>query len=233
DVINTDYRIGIGLAGRGLPGGTSLSWDRHFSWKAKYYHESTHLGDEFAIAAEQRLLSGDPAFAKFRRINVSYEAAEFYLAWDGWRPRNSPGIEYRRIYAVYRYINEPGFETDDPPPLPSDIKNHEAQFGAEIYYRWSPTTGLNPFVFHGLPPPQFIVFATDATKRDQYDFYAEIHHPASWSFNTLIGTVYGDPFMGENTVRYSVNYYAGLNPHGQFRSTRINYLGFTISLDFK
>ena len=233
DVINTDYRFGAGLSGRGLPGGFGPPWDRRLSWKLKYFHESTHLGDEYSIAAEKKLLSGDPAFAGFRRINVSYEAAELFLALDDLTPRKDPGLEYKRIYGGYRRLNDPGYATDDPPPLTTRINNNEFQAGGELYVRWTDSVGLNParkgFFFR----PQFFILATDAYKREQYDYRGDLKHPADWSFNTLAGVMYGDPFIGENTLRYFLNYYTGLNPHGQFRNGKIHYVGFNIAFDFK
>jgi hypothetical protein len=49
--------------------------------------------------------------------------------------------------------------------------------------------------------------------------------------------MYGDPFKekgkGTNTLRYTLNYYDGLNPHGQFRNSEIQYVGFHIVFDFR
>lgn len=234
DVINTDYRIGAGISGRGFPGERERSWDRHISWKLKYFHESTHLGDEFSIAAERNFLQGDSAFANFHRINVSYEATELFLAFDGWWPREVPlGLEYGRIYGGYRLLNDPGYTTDDPPPLTTNINNSEWQIGGEIYIRWAESSGLGPADRHFFFLPQFIIIATDAFKREQYDYIGGLEDPTQWSFNTVAGVLYGDPFMGENTLRYFLNYYTGLNPHGQFRNSEVHYIGINAAFDFK
>jgi hypothetical protein len=231
-VINTDYRIGLGAAGRGLPGLRESTWDRHFSWKFKFFHESTHLGDEYSIAAEQKYLNGDPAFAGFRRINVSYTAAELFMALDDWRPRSVPGIEYKRIYGGYRRLNGDGYTTDAPPPFTTHIDKNEFQVGGETYIRYGDNIGLPTADRRFFYRPQFFVIAMDAFKRDQYDYGSSLMHPLHWSFNTIAGVMYGDPFLGENTFRYFLNYYTGLNPHGQFRNGETHYLGLNVAFDF-
>jgi hypothetical protein len=150
DVINTDYRIGLGLAGRGLPRVfpglnaliRGLSWDQHFSWRFKAFHESTHLGDEYSIAAVRaRDVIGDPAFQDFRRINVSYEALEIFIAVDHkWFPAAMSFLpEYGRVYGGYRYVEGPGYTLDELVSLPTDINNDEYQTGGEMYFRMART----------------------------------------------------------------------------------------------
>ena len=63
DLINTDFVIGFPLAYRaGL-----------LSARARIYHQSSHLGDEF-------LLNQNPT-----RVNLSFEAVELLVARDLWR----------------------------------------------------------------------------------------------------------------------------------------------------
>ena len=67
DLVNTDYRIGI-----------PLSYKRGaFSGRARLYHQSSHLGDEF-------ILEGPDT----PRVNLSVEVFDLVLAWEhaGWRP---------------------------------------------------------------------------------------------------------------------------------------------------
>jgi Protein of unknown function (DUF1207) len=67
DLINTDFRVGFPLSYK----------HGRFSARARIYHQSSHLGDEF-------LLSGNAP----QRINLSLESADFVVAWEagGWRP---------------------------------------------------------------------------------------------------------------------------------------------------
>ena len=77
DLVNTDYRIGI-----------PLSYKRGaFSGRARLYHQSSHLGDEF-------ILEG-PATP---RVNLSVEVFDLVLAWEhaGWRPYAGFGYVLRR-----------------------------------------------------------------------------------------------------------------------------------------
>jgi hypothetical protein len=67
DLINADYRVGF-----------PLSYKRgDFSGRARIFHQSSHLGDEV-------ILNGSAP----ERINLSYEAVDFLLAWQrgNWRP---------------------------------------------------------------------------------------------------------------------------------------------------
>lgn len=94
DLVNADYWIGVPVSLRRGP----------FSYLARIYHQSSHLGDEFLL--------GNPDFP---RINLSYEDLEGLVSyeWKKWRfyggggvilnsePNLDPmhaqaGIEYRR-----------------------------------------------------------------------------------------------------------------------------------------
>ena len=77
DLINTDFRIGF-----------PLSYKRGaFSGRARLYHQSSHLGDEF-------LLEGPDV----PRVNLSVEVFDLVLAWEraGWRPYAGFGYVLRR-----------------------------------------------------------------------------------------------------------------------------------------
>jgi hypothetical protein len=77
DLVNTDYRIGF-----------PLSYKRgEFSGRARLFHQSSHLGDEF-------ILEG-PATP---RVNLSVEVFDLVLAWEraGWRPYAGFGYVLRR-----------------------------------------------------------------------------------------------------------------------------------------
>ena len=59
DVINADYRIGLGLAVRAPVA-------RFLAFRYQFLHESAHIGDEYTLFASQQ--------PNFRRYNVSFEA---------------------------------------------------------------------------------------------------------------------------------------------------------------
>lgn len=66
-LVNTDYRVGFPL--------TYRSGD--FSARARLFHQSSHLGDEFILQGRSP-----------QRVNLSVEVIDLLLAWDigNWRP---------------------------------------------------------------------------------------------------------------------------------------------------
>jgi hypothetical protein len=230
DVMNTDYRIGGGLAMR-VPRASFLSV------RLRIFHESTHIGDEYTLHASRQ--------PGFRRYNVSYEAGEAFLAidhhevWDeAIKPPglNKPLISYLRAYAGVRrqdklsYDGFTGtFETSEQVTLAS---KNDYQFGAEIYFRgWLPpekrpsASGCSKFFAF-----QHLVLAADFNRENKYS----IDNPSRiWSTNIVLGLVYGENFglTKKGTVRWQLNYYSGVNPHGQFRTERVSYLGLDYIID--
>ena len=78
----------------------------------------------------------------------------------------------------------------------------------------------------------YLVFASDTYVRKQYDFAGTLAHPRWLSLNALAGFEWGDWADDQMTVRVLVNYYDGLNPHGQFRTEVIRYVGVTAAIDY-
>lgn len=73
DLINTDFVIGI-----------PVSWrSGAFSSRVRFYHQSSHLGDEFLL--------GSPGIP---RVNLSFEEVEALLAYDYWWVRVYAGGGY-------------------------------------------------------------------------------------------------------------------------------------------
>jgi hypothetical protein len=92
DLVNADYWIGVPLSARRGP----------WSIRARFYHQSSHLGDEFLL--------GNPGI---NRVNLSYEAVDAHLSYE-W--------ERVRVYGGLGYL----VHSD-----PSDLKRAYAQAGAE------------------------------------------------------------------------------------------------------
>ncbi|MDF1504681.1 DUF1207 domain-containing protein [Roseisolibacter sp. H3M3-2] len=95
DLVNADYVIGLPLTVR--RGG--------FSARARVYHQSSHLGDEF-------LLRGDPE-DRVERENLSFESAELLLSQDAGPVRVYGGGEYyfnREPASLGRSIAHGGLE---------------------------------------------------------------------------------------------------------------------------
>jgi hypothetical protein len=93
DLVNTDYLVALPLAYRA----------GDFSALARYYHQSSHLGDEFLI--DNRV----------ERINLSYEAVDLRLAYQV--------AEWLRLYGGGGYI----VRRD-----PEDLKPWSTQMGVEL-----------------------------------------------------------------------------------------------------
>jgi hypothetical protein len=68
DLINADYIIGFPLSNRNGP----------WSARARLFHQSSHLGDEFLLQPQKPEL-------KATRINLSFETIELLgaLEWEG------------------------------------------------------------------------------------------------------------------------------------------------------
>lgn len=76
DLINADFLGG---------GNASYRWG-NFSGRLRFYHESTHLGDEFVFIT---------GYTPAQRLNVSYEAIELLQSLDIWQLRFVAGGEFR------------------------------------------------------------------------------------------------------------------------------------------
>jgi hypothetical protein len=224
DVINTDFRIGGGAAMR-LPGKL-----KNFSLLSKFFHESTHIGDEYTLAASRD--------TSFHRYNVSYEAFELYLAGDNYRATCTPiALECFRLYAGGRLLTkearfEEFYDVDAGQALKTSDR-WEFQAGAEVFlHGWLPASAVERQSETWLRKailPQCFTVAADFYHRDKYD----VHRPEKiWSTNLAFGLIYGDYFQGERTTRWLINYYNGVNPHGQFRSDKISYWGIDLGVGF-
>jgi hypothetical protein len=93
DLVNTDYIVGLPFAYRA----------RNFSALARFYHQSSHLGDEFLI--DNRV----------ERVNLSYEAADLRLSYEV--------TDWLRLYGGGGYIVRGD---------PSDLKPWSTQVGFEL-----------------------------------------------------------------------------------------------------
>ena len=219
DVINTDFRVGAGIAARPL---------RNVSWRYKFFHESTHVGDEYTLTAVPDSL--------FRRYNVSYEAHEFFLAVDrqARQPQSLFDFTAWRFYGGGRWFNAQAFEDfrgrGRQRALKTKDKN-EWQLGGEIFLLGTPLPASSKFFDYlkRIIKPQYFVVAADFYRRDKY----AVAMPAKiWSYNFVVGLVYGDYLEGKRSTKLLLNYYRGVNPHGQLRMDEIGYLGLDYSIDF-
>jgi len=221
DVINTDFRIGAGVAARPF---------RNVSWRYKFFHESTHIGDEYTLTAA--------ADSLFRRYNVSYEAHELFLAFDHYRrqPQNFLDFAGLRFYAGGRRLNSQAFEDFRDRRRKRALKakdKNEWQLGGEIFLFGTPLPASTKIkfgdYFKRIIKPQYFVVAADFYRRDKY----AVETPRkAWSYNFAAGLIYGAYLEGQRSTKLLINYYRGVNPHGQLRMDEISYLGLDYSIDF-
>jgi len=214
DVINTDFRLGGGIATR-LP---ILS--NRLAFRIQLFHESSHVGDEFVLGASQQ--------QSFRRYNVSYEALELFAAIDDFKPEVKERMSfcYWRIYGgVRQLLGNDFYEDFASRGRESALKVNsgpEFQSGLELF--WKGWEKQKYFL-----APQYFVLAGDAFLRDKYDLSKPQNN---LSVNILAGIFYGNYFNAGRTVKWYLNYYRGVNPHGQFRATEIEYVGINYAVTF-
>ncbi len=234
DLLNTDYRVGFGLAAR---------FARHLAVRLQVLHESTHIGDEYTLGA-----IADP---DFRRYNVSYEAFEGFVAWDRYDaildefPDRSLSPVYLRVYGGGRLLAslEGGYQefdrmfeafdlaTGQAAPDPLLVGSAwEGNVGGEAFWDLVPLPDESDGGFlRRLISPQYSFLAGDLAIRDRYDAVAPERRP---SLHVMAGVLYGAYFRGERTVRWSAHYYDGVHPHGQFRAEEISYWAVSFSVLF-
>lgn len=214
DVINTDFRLGGGIAMR-LP-----IFSNRLALRLRLFHESSHVGDEFVLGASQQ--------QSFRRYNVSYEALELFAAFDDFNPKAKERMSfcYWRAYSGIRQLLGNDFYEDfSSRGRESALKVNagpELQSGLELF--WKGWEKQKYFL-----APQYFVIASDAFLRDQYDLATPKNN---LSVNIISGIFYGNYFNAGRTVKWYLNYYRGVSPHGQFRATEIEYVGINYAVTF-
>ncbi len=100
DLVNADYFIGGGIAWRNGP----------WSMLLRYYHQSSHLGDEFIL---------NNGITLAQRVNLSYESPQLLVAYEA--------ADWLRVYAGGGVL----INTD-----PSDLGIGMVQYGVEMRSPW-------------------------------------------------------------------------------------------------
>jgi hypothetical protein len=95
---------------------------------------------------------------------------------------------------------------------PSDLMPLSAHWGIE--YR-----GSDPLLWNGRP-----VVGVDMKSLEEHD----------WDIDTSIkaGLEFGHPNPGQRRLRVMAEWYQGFDPHGQFYTNKVDYLGLGVSLGF-
>lgn len=213
-ILNTDYRFAFAnlKAQYGLDAFTRLAL------RVQLGHESTHLGDEYSLAARR-------LFNDFRRINVSYEWIDIAASLDqqdgyvSWRLGVVTTLPFNDSYYTADTLEAPG-----PPITPSSNW-------------WEPYAGFQkrfqPRLFGAT---REIYVSTDARWKTIYDYdrlASSGPEDRQLSVNMLIGATANERPASPGLGRVSpyLRLYYGVNPHGQFRNQRsFRLIGFGVRM---
>jgi Protein of unknown function (DUF1207) len=139
-LINTDYMVG------GL-----ISYRLH-NWSAflRYYHQSSHLGDELLMRSGQTI----------SRMNISYEMLDLKLSYDLW--------------GILRFYGGAGVLTRRDPSI---LAPYRLQYGAEYQHPTTIVDGVRPVVYADFqtyreqrPRPSAETFNTNVSLRAGLQF---------------------------------------------------------------
>ncbi len=121
DLINADYIIGIPLSYRNGP----------WSARARLFHQSSHLGDEFLLLPQRPEL-------KATRINLSFETIELLGAWEweGLRFTAGPSYILRTDSDLKRYSVQAGIDYHSREPV---FKPTIRLFASVLCHAWEET----------------------------------------------------------------------------------------------
>ena len=199
-IINHDYRLAIafkvayGVTARDV-----------VSAKVQLGHESTHLGDEFAIRALAEY--GDA----FQRINVSYEYFEVGVNWEHRFGRGlQHGVSWRASgVRATAFGGDPGWyspELIDGTVIQPSAVNVEPAVGIEYMPRGA--RGWRPFAsYEGRLRTVYDYAKASANQREDRQFSS-----------SLVVGLRNLGWAGHGAPDFIVKGYYGVNPNGQFRS---------------
>ena len=220
-IVNTDYRFSFMFKGQ-----YAFAKSKQFGVRLQVGHESTHLGDEFTIAAQD-------SSPDFMRVNVSYEYWELGLSFDWRRSRGSSrdpkydtfslrlgviGLWNPDICSLDSRNPDKGFYSDtlmfpEGQTVSPSRRNREAMIGFEHISHHTVTNKCG-----GQWKPFFSVELRHRTVYDYNKASSEQEEDKQWSVNLLAGLKITELASLLPGVYFRV--YHGVNPHGQFRNQK-------------
>jgi len=217
-VINTDYWFGTELRFIFYPIVTG-KFLKNFAVKLQpVFHESTHLGDEFAIHGYEEI-------ADFQRINISYEAWNLALILNDTDTLKGNVLSFKAGIQNLWNKKEGFYFTDSIEVKGSLIKSSEKSFEYFFTINYERTKGF-------LASENWKnVLSAEINNRIKLSYDTNIDEARIWSVNSYFGWEY-NRFSGHfKNFGFYFRYYQGLNPHGQFRNTSgFNFKGISIVL---
>lgn len=203
-ILNTDYRFGgIVKAQRGLTNHSRLGL------KFQSGHESTHIGDEFALAARRTK-------PDFERVNVSYEYWEYGISLETDQGKDDLHHLTFRHGGIGLLSPRKGFYAPDSlepggRTIPRSASHFEPTFGFQWYLEKNVFRGFGPFL------------SADIRHRIIYNYHkisASQKEDRQPSVNILFGLKRNSRFLEKGIPDIFFRFYHGVNPAGQFRSQR-------------
>ncbi|MEN8375495.1 MAG: DUF1207 domain-containing protein [Gemmatimonadota bacterium] len=201
-IVNTDYRFGVTLKAQYAFG--PESW---LGVRALFGHESTHLGDEFAVVGQREFED------TFERINVSWEYVDVALSYEA-----TFLAAFVRGYAgATRLVGDGGYYDVDGGsvtesaigPVTPSANRTDPYGGLEV--KWEDVLGGGWGFF----------LASEVRWRSVYDFHRPdpaTEEDRQASFNAIAGISRMGAVAGLGRAAPFVRFYRGVNPHGQFRN---------------
>lgn len=202
-ILNTDYRFAFS----NLKFQYGLDTNVALGFRLQLGHESTHLGDEYSLAARRN-------HAEFQRINVSYEWIDFAtsLEFGGHTHFRAGGIVPLKLKGT-SYFQTDTLEAPGSVVQPSS-NWFEPYFGAQYSYEFEKLE---------------VYGSVDARWKTIYDYErtaASSGEDRAWSLNAVVGiSRLRLPQSGIGRASPYIRAYYGVNPHGQFRNQRHFFIG--------
>lgn len=197
-IVNTDYRFSLMLKAQ-----YKLRQRWGFQLRIAGGHESTHLGDEFALLAFRASPAG------FRRVNVSYEWIDAGLSLQHvrslrWFGQSELLARLTKLWPRgqnYYSVDLP--ESGGAPVTPSD-GSHQWGWGLQLV----PDRTKRPWV--SIEVRNRVVYGYDRAREEKEE--------TKWSCNIMVGTRLFHYDYQSGGVEPFIRFYQGVNPAGQFRN---------------
>jgi hypothetical protein len=202
-VVNTDYFMGF-RAG-------FLKYTKHPFVKnigatlIPLFHESTHLGDEYALHGYQKI-------PDFKRINLSHESWELAIVM------NDPDTIQENIFSFKAGLqglwnaSEGYYFSDSLEVKGAEVP--ESKNNIEFFFNinWQRSNGI-------LCSEKWMnIFSLEARNRTQFSYEAGIPEQRTWNYNIYFGWLYNN-IKSQRKPGLFFRYYNGIIPHGQLRNT--------------
>jgi hypothetical protein len=212
-IVDTDYRFGGVFKYR-----HAFTATRSLGFRGYYGHESTHLGDEFSLAAQRNHDVND-----FQRINVSYQYWEYGISYDMYAHEGTQVFTLRHLGSFLDPFTswDQGYYSADP----LEVNGHTVttstnRYEPTIEFEWrNESLGLG----NGATKPHWWrpYVSVDLRHRTVFNYAKtdpEVSDERQWSTNLIAGLRRLRTESKRGEPDFFVRLYYGVNPYGQLRS---------------